>query len=242
IAENALVTIQKNSSRGKDITIFEKNGKFLIAEHKELIDPGEMLVFESQAGKYIWVENGNDFFEFIGDIQPDAFIKNALITVGAEDLYPVVEPYALKLRQNQDKFNNDCIKWRELNQTIPLLNLEIYRIETNYVPRLVQKIPCHSYESGLFLPEYQFLQKTDERTTYLLREIATNKVIEGSLDEAIEHAKYQKWARKHPPFMNPGDMMRMELDDDDPDFLSWDDYIANDDEFEEGDDEYSPNM
>ena len=33
-------------------------------------------------------------------------------------------------------------------------------------------------------------------------------------------------------------MLRMELDTDDPNFLSYDDYVANDDEFEEGDDEY----
>jgi len=32
----------------------------------------------------------------------------------------------------------------------------------------------------------------------------------------------------------------MELDSDDPDFISYDDYVANEDEYEEGDDEYSP--
>jgi hypothetical protein len=233
--------IQQKTNGNLKITLFEKNGKFMFFEDKKLIY-GELCEFNKEKFCFVIKEDNNDFFSFIGETKADEFIKKGLIAVGAEELYSEIEPMALEQRRNQDRINADYIKWRELNQTTPLLKLELYRIEKNYIPRLIQESTGYSYESILFLPENKYLLNLDERTTFLLREIATNKVVEGSLREAIEYIKDQKYFRKYPPIMDPVDMMRMELDNDDPNFLSWDDYVANDDEHEEGDDEYSPNF
>ncbi len=232
--------LHQKSDRNLKITLFEKNNKFMFFEDERLIYGGDLCEFNKEKFCFEIKEDQVDFFDLIGEMKADEFIKHGLIAVGAEELYPEIETMALNLLKNQDRIQADYIKWRELNQISPLLKLEIYRIEKDYIPRLIQESVGNSYESILFLPEYKYLQNLDERTTYLLREIASNKIIEGSLRDAIEHAKYQKWFRKHPPLIDPADMMRMELDNDDPNFLSWDDYVANDDEYEEGDDEYSP--
>ena len=71
-------------------------------------------------------------------------------------------------------------------------------------------------------------------------EIETGKIVESDIEDIIESIKFAKWQRKHPPLIDLNDAMRMELDNDDPNFLSWDDFVANDDEYEEGDDEYEP--
>ncbi len=48
-------------------------------------------------------------------------------------------------------------------------------------------------------------------------------------------------SKYHTPIIDMGDMLRMELDNDDPNFLSYGDYIANEDELEEWDEEYESN-
>jgi hypothetical protein len=232
---------ERSGHRAKKITMFEKNGKFLICESPELFDDGEILSFDKQRSlyEYDFDQDLNDIDDYLGDIKVDDFIKNGLITIGASDLYDVIEPIAMTKRAMNDRYLERCEEERRLNLSDPKLNLEIYRIEKNYKPVLIKTFQLHKHDS-MYLPEYSSLIQSDERITFLVKDIATGKILEGNLNEDIEGLKYNKWQRKHPSIIDAGDMQRMELDDDDPDFLSWDDYVNNDDEMEEGDEDYEP--
>ncbi len=239
IAETKLAKIRIKSNRRDKITLFARNGKFLISEDTEFIDQGEPLVFNKKRMCYEYDEYFESADDILGGIKIDNFIKNSFITVGAEDLYETVEPFVNEMRKANDDWALRQANLRELNKTDPKLILEIYRIEKDYKPVLKESIPIHSYDA-IFLPEYKsIIQSEDDRITYLIRDIATKKIIEGNLRDDIEGLKFEKWQRKHPSIIDPEAMLRMELDNDDPNFLSYDDYVANDDEFEEGDDEYS---
>lgn len=240
IADNLLTNIRKRSDRKNKITLFQKNGKFLISEDEELIDAGDLLFFDADNMRYEQSDVFDDLEYFLKEQNAEEFFKNALITIGAEDLYSEIQPFVKKIHENQIRICNDYEKWRELNETAPKLILEIYKIEKNYIPVKTKEFLCNSYESAMFLPEHRTEIDSNNRTTYLLREIASNKIIDGNLNEAIESIKYNKWFKKHPSVMDPDALRRMELDDDDPDALSMDEYLKNDDEYEEGDDEYSP--
>jgi hypothetical protein len=241
-AENLLKKIKdRSSSRSKKITMFEKNGKFLICEDPQLFDEGEILSFDKERSlyEYDFDQNINNIDVFLGDLKVDDFIKNGLITIGASDLYEVIAPIAINKRAMNDRYFEKCEEERRLNLSDPKLNLEIYRIERDYKPVLINTFQLHKHDS-MYLPEYSSLIQSDERITFLVKDIATGKIIEGNLNEDIEGLKYNKWQKKHPGTMDVGDMQRMKLDDDDPDFLSWDDYVDNDDEVEEGDEDYQP--
>ncbi len=240
VADNMLTTIRRRSSRKGDITMFEKDGKFLIAEHHELIESAEMLVYNGEDMMYDYLDDGDDFIDFLGETKADVFIRKALISVGAEDLYEVIEPHVQQLCREQEQSISQCEELRVLDKTDPHIRVEIYRIEKNYVPVKIQEFFCHSHESFCLLPEHQFVNHLDKRTIYILKDMVTNKTIDGTLDEAIESIKYQKWRRSNPLFFDPNDLMRMELDNDDPDFLSHKAHVKNDDRYEEGDNEYSP--
>jgi hypothetical protein len=241
-AENLVKKIKERSGhRAKKITMFEKNGKLLICESTELFDDGEILFFDKERSlyEYDFDQDLNDIDDYLGDIKVDDFIKNGLITIGASDLYDMIQPIAIKKRAQNDSYLEKCEEERRLNLSDPKLNLEIYRIEKNYKPVLIKTFKLHKHDS-MYLPEYSSLIQSDERITFLVKDIITGKIIEGNLNEDIEGLKYNKWQRKHPSIIDAGDMLRMELDDDDPDFLSWDDYVNNDDEMEEGDEDYQP--
>ena len=91
----------------------------------------------------------------------------------------------------------------------------------------------------MYLPEYYEIIRSSNRITFLIKDNETNKIVEGSIEEAIEGIKYDKWQKRHPSVIGLNELQRMELDDDDPDFLSYDDYIDTSDELEEGDEDYS---
>jgi hypothetical protein len=239
-ANNLLKVIAKLSERPKTIRLFHNSTKFLIAEHSELIDPVEMLFFNDDKVKYEPIENNDDLYAFLGTNRADVFIKNAFTTVGAIDLFSIVEPLANKLRLEQEENDLFYAELRELIAKDPKFRLEFYRIEKNYIPRKISEMPSHGSDTALFLPENMALLRSDSRITYLVKEMETNEIIDGDINEAIESIKYKKWFKKHPSVIDFNVMQRMELDKNDPDFISWDEYVANDDEFEEGDDEYSP--
>jgi hypothetical protein len=238
-AEIILETIRERSDRRNKITLFQKKGKFLIAEDSELIDQGEVLVFDAKRMCYEYSDEYVDSQYFLSNIKIDDFLKNSFLTIGAEDLFEVVAPFAKKMRKNNDDLELRNEELRLLNASDPNFTLEIYTIEKNYKPVLKSSFLLHS-EEGLYLPEYFSTIHSNERITYLLKEIATGKVIDGNLKEDIESIKYFKWQRKNPSIIDLEALNRMELDSDDPDFISYDDYVANEDEYEEGDDEYSP--
>ena len=240
-AETILQEIRNRSNRKNKVTLFQKKGKFLIAEYPELIDQGEVLVFNVKDMCYEYSDDYDGSEYFLNNIKIDDFIKNSFITVGAEDLFEEVEPFVKKMKENNDAWEKDNEDLRKLNKTNPTLILEIYKIEKNYKPVLKESIPIHSY-NAIFLPEYAVLFQTNNRISYLLKEIDTDKIIEGDLEEDIESIKFRKWQRKNPSVIDLEALNRTELDNDDPDFLSYDDYVANDDEYEEGDDEYSPRL
>lgn len=240
-AQVILKNIQERSNRGNRISLFEKDGKFIIAEDSELIDEGEPLYFNAKDNRYEYIENIYSIEDFLDGIKIDDFIRNSLITVGAEDLYEVVSPYAEKMRINNDKWEKQNEKLRNLNKTDPKFTLEFYKIEKDYKPVLKEAIPIHS-EEAIYLPEFHQIIMSQDRITYLIRSNETNKVIDGSIEEAIEGMKYTKWQRRNPSVIGLNELQRMELDDDDPDFLNYDDYINNDDEVEEGDEDYTPSF
>jgi hypothetical protein len=227
--------------RANKITMFEKNGKFLICENPELFDEGEIFFFDKQSVQYDYdYENSiNELDKYLGNSKVDDFIKNGLITIGASDLFEIIEPFAIEKRNRSDNYIESCEEERKLNLTNPKFNLEIYRIEKDYKPLLIKTVPLHNH-SSLYLPEYTSIIQSDERITFLVKDIVTGKIIEGDLKEDIENLKHSKWQKKHPSVIDLSDLQRMELDDDDPDFLSWEDYTANDDEIEDGEEDYQP--
>ena len=238
-AETILKKIQKRSDRRNRITLFEKNGKFLIAEDPGFIDQGEPLYFNSNDVRYEYIEEINSIEDLLNGTKIDDLIRNSLVSVGAEDLYEVVGPHAKKMRKRNDTGEVANEKLRELNLKDPKLTIEVYKIEKDYKPVLKDSIPIHSY-TAIFLPEYDQIIQSSNRITYLIRDNETNKIIDGNIEDAIESIKYFKWQKRHPSVIGLNELQRMELDDDDPDFLSWDDYIDNSDEPEEGDEDYSP--
>jgi len=240
-AKTILKNIQERSSRGNRISLFEKNGKFLIAEDHKFIDDGEPHYFNPEKVRYEYIEEINSIEDFLNGTKIDDFIRNSLVTVGAEDLYEVVGPHAKKMRKNNDAGEVENEKLRELNKQDPKLTFEVYKIEKNYKPVLKDSIPIHSY-AAIFLPEHYKVIRSSNRITYLVRDYETNKIIDGNIEDAIESIKYFKWQKRHPSVIGLNEMQRMELDDDDPDFLSWDDYIDNSDEPEEGDEDYTPSF
>ena len=236
-----LKKIQERSSRGDRISLFEKGGKFLIAEDSEFLDQGEPLYFDSEKVCYEYIEDINSIDDLLNGIKIDDFIRNSLVTVGAEDLYEVIAPFAQKMRANNDEWEDRNNKLRALNKTEPKFTLEFYKIEKNYKPVLKEAIPIHS-EDAMYLPEYYEIIRSSNRITFLIKDNETNKIVEGSIEEAIEGIKYDKWQKRHPSVIGLNELQRMELDDDDPDFLSYDDYVDNSDELEEGDEDYSPSF
>lgn len=240
-AETLLKKIQERSIRRERISLFEKNGKFLIAEDPELIDQGEPLYFNSEEVRYKYFEYPMSIEDLLNGTKIDDFIRNGLITVGAEDLYDIIEPFAIKMRANNDEWEERNDKLRELNKTDPKFTLEFYKIERNYKPVLKESIPIHS-EEAIYLPEYfEFIQGS-RRITYLIRENETGKIVDGSIEDTIEGLKYNKWQKRHPSVIGLNELQRMELNNDDPDFLSYDDYIDTSDELEEGDEDYTPSF
>lgn len=243
-AENLLKEIKKNSgSRAEQITMFERNGKFLISADPELFDEGEILSFSKKRKifEYDFDLDISDIDLFLEGEKVDSFIKKGLISIGASDLFEVLEPIAMKKRADNESQLAYNEEERKLNLSDPKFHLEIYRIEKDYKPVLVNTFPLHS-PASMYLPEYSSLIQSSDRITFLLKEIASGKIIEGNLDEDIEGLKYSKWAKKHPSVIDLEAMHRMHLDDDDSDFLRWDDYVANDDEMEEGDEDYTPHF
>ncbi|MGL2963855.1 hypothetical protein ACSVH2_08575 [Flavobacterium sp. RSB2_4_14] len=241
-AENLLNQIKKNSnSQSNKITMFEKNGKFLICEDLELFDDGELFYFDKQRIRYEYdyEDNFNDIDKFLGDRKVEVFIKKSLISIGASDLYEIIEPIALQKKLRNDKYLALCEEDRILNLSNPKYILEIYRIERDYKPVLINTFKLHN-QDAMDLPEFKSIIQSDERITYLIKDIATGKIIDGDLEEDIESLKHSKWQKKHPSVIDFDDLQRMELDDNDPNFLSWDDYVADDDETEEGDEDYQP--
>lgn len=235
-----MLNLIRERSANKDlISIFETKGKFLIAENPELIDQVEVLVFNEEEMCYNYNEDDVRIEDYTGNKKIDDFIKESLISVGAEELYEIVKPFAASIRKNHDAWEQSNEEIRKLNKSNPKFILEIYSIEKDYKPVLTHAYQIYNVEA-MFLPEYYDLIRGKTRVTYLVKDLNTNKVIDGSLKEAIESIKYEKWLNKNPPTIDLNDLQRMELDSDDPDFLNYDDYTANDDEFEEGDDEYSP--
>ena len=219
--------------------LFEHNGKFLITHNADIFDPESLCQFNIEFTRYeeFYHDYYDDLFDFLADQKIGVFLKNALTTVGAEDLYKEMEPQVEKLTALQLKNDNFYDNIRSLDLTDPKYILEIYKIEKNYVPEKREEILSNNFELTPYLPEYKHITKSESRFTYKVIEIATKKVIENNIYHTIESIKYHKRLRKNPPMMDIGDMQRMELDDDDPNFLSFDDYVANDDEYEEGDDE-----
>ncbi len=168
----------------------------------------------------------------------DDFIRNSLITVGAEDLYEIIAPYAKKMRKSNDKWEADNEKLRELNKKDPKFTLEFYKIEKNYKPVLKESIPIHS-KQAIYLPEYLKIIQSQDRIAYLIRDKKTNKIIVGRLEDEIESIKHTKWMKHNPSVIGLNELLLMELGVDDPDVLGYDD---NDDELEEGDEDYTPGV
>jgi hypothetical protein len=235
-AETILKEIQKRSNRGKRISLFEKNGKFLITEDSELIDQGEPLYFNPETVSYEYMEETISIDDLLNGIKIDDFIRNSLITVGAEDLYEIIAPFAKKMCENNDAWETENEKLRELNKKDPKFTLEFYTIEKNYKPVLKESIPIHS-EEAIYLPEYLKIIQSQNRITYLIRDNNTNKIVDGSIEDAIEGIKHTKWMKRNPSVIDLDELQRMEMGIDNPDTLGYDNH---DDELEEGDEDYTP--
>lgn len=237
-----IFTKVKNGYGSEGSTLFQIDGKYLITEHPEIYQLYSLFEIDSDRFCYKFPDNDIKYLDFLGKKSPSEYIKCQLTAIGAPDLYPVLEHLSLKLDEGEAKSLKQQEAWRQLDKTDPKFRLEVYRIGINYVPVKDKEFLVHGHESAMCLPEYQPVYDLDNRIVYLMIDLATNKVIDGDLQQDIESIKYHKWQRKHPGTVDLGDMQRMELDNDDPDFLSWEELVANDDEVEEGDDEYTPDF
>lgn len=233
-------SIQKKTNFNLKVSLFQKDGIFIITDSEYFVNEEELFEFDYKNGVYEYVEGFIDIYELIGETKIDEFLKNAFTTVGANAIIPSIEKHIAPLVKRQNKFFARIEELRENDKTKPQYTVEIYSIEKNYIPKKIKEFKISTMESFDFLPEIRQLMNKNKRMTSLVKSIKTGKIIDGNIDEAIENIKYHKWLRKHPPVIDMEDMHRMELDNDDPNFLSWDDFVANDDEYEEGDDEYSP--
>lgn len=240
IAEDLLISVRERSSRGNKVTLFENNGKYLLTEYDELVDPGEMLWFNAQHARYEIDSDNSDLFDYIGDIHVDALFNNVLKCIGATDLIPVIEPHVASLKQKQERIQSFYAQLRLQNEAAPKLMLEIYRIEKNYKPVKIKEVPCHDEDGAICLPEHRAYWERDNRVTFLLRDIERNQIVYGNLADTVEGLKHEKWVENHPGTMDLDDMHRMELDNDNPDFLDVDNAYGSGDDDEEGDKDYEP--
>jgi hypothetical protein len=142
--------------------------------------------------------------------------------------------------KHQKPIEQQYSETREFDKLKPKFTIEVYKIEKNYKPVLVKTLQSFDHEMTTYLPENRHLFDAEGRFTYKVVDNATKKVVEDNIEEAIESIRFNKHLGKNHPTMDLGAMQRMELDNDDPNFLSWEEYAANDDEYEEGDDEYIP--
>ena len=220
-------------------TLFEKNGKFLITYNNDILDPVELFEFDPEFVRYEAAEC-DDLFEFIGDVPIDVFLKSAMVSIGAEELYSEIAEQVNKLVELQNSDIAYHAEIRALDKSDPKFLVEVYKIEKDYKPVLVEELQSHHFEKTVFLPEHRYIMKSDSRFAFKAIDIDTKKVVEDNIADTVELIRYTKHLRKNPPTIDLGDLQRMELDNDDPDFLSWEEYTANDDEHEEGDDDYVP--
>lgn len=234
-----LKTIQKKSTLTDTVTLYEKDGIFLLTDSDELINYIELYDFETTKGCYEYIQ-GIDLFDFLEGKPVDIFIKNALTTVGAASLIEQINPFLTHHRKEQIRIDKIMQDYRDEDKVSPKYLVEIYKIEKNYKPIKIHEFKCATVQSAQSLREIRLLTYSDNRTVSIIKEIATGKTIEESLEQAIESIKNTKWQKRNPSVNDLDAMQRMELDNDDLDFISYDDYVATDDELEEGDEEYEP--
>lgn len=240
-AENIVSTIKEKSERKNLAFLFGSNGKFLITENCNIIDEVELFKFNPQFVRYEQCYDYDDLYDFLREPKIEKYIKNALISVGAEELIAVIKPQLNKLMDGEQNIHNYFNRYRELDKSDPKYIIEIYKIEKNYIPVKIQEIKSNDFEGTLYLPEYRKTIKPENRMAYKVKEINTNKIIINGIGDAIEHIRSMKHLRENPSIMDLGDLQRMELDNNDPDFLSYDEFKrTNEDENEEGDDDYIP--
>jgi hypothetical protein len=229
--------IQQKSDSNLKICLYKHNGVFLITNGEMLIYDEEFYEFLPEYERFEYVEDVMDVYDFVGKKHIDKYISNALISVGAEKILPHIALHLKTLRDKQKKFeyNNEIQRAEDIES--PKVIIEVYNIEKDYKPVKIKDVKIAHMSSLFTLPELRELTSGD-RVAYKALEIGTDKVIENNINDVIESIKYNKWQRKHPATIDMNDMQRMELDSDDPDFLSYDDYLGNGDENEEDDEDY----
>jgi hypothetical protein len=233
-------SIKNKSVEIYNISLFNTEDIFLITDDKTLIEEDELNEYNSEYGRYEKSNDYEDIFSFLDKTNIDTFIESALITVGAKKMIPPLKTKIESLLKTQNRSREFWEKLNETEKGEPKYIVEVYRIERNYKPSKIQEFKCATLEASYCLPEIKLLLDSDKRITCLIKEIDTGKIIEGSLKEAIESIKFEKWQKRNPTIIDSELMLRMELDNDDPNFINYEDFIANDDELEQGDEDYQP--
>lgn len=239
---NILDSIQKKTDFPIDASLYEKEGVFLITDSDELINYTNLFDFNIKQGRYDYADHGMDLFEFVGDKPVDVFIKNGLTTVGAEALVSVVEPFIPELVAEQAAVIEYYDKMREEDKASPKYLVEIYNIEKDYIPKVTHEFTCASIESATSLPEIKSLVLNDERSTMLVKEIDSNEIVEGSIEEAITGIKHAKWVRKHQAIINAEQRKKRQTDNNESNVIEDENSVVITDVYEEGDDEYVPSF
>jgi len=241
-ANNLLNKIKERNPYLKQITMFSNNHKYLIAEDSNLIKYGPLLEFNHDNFKYEEVEGITDIYDIIGNHTVEKFFKKAFISIGASELFETVIQCIDTIQKKRDELEEGYKLYREQDKLNPSILIEVYRIERDYKPKKIKEFTSSSFNSFYSLPENQKYIQTDSRTIFIIKDIKTGKILEGSLSDAIESIKYNKWIKRNPPTIELGLIQRMELDNDGPNFISFDDAFGGEDDFEEGDDDYSPDF
>lgn len=240
IANGIFEKIKKRTNKRLKITLFEHDGVFLIAQDDHLLPEMDVYEFEPESFSYEFMDDScSNVFDFLGKRSIDEYIIKALKSVGADKILPHIEPLLKELVEKQNAQNLYYEKHRQDGRKSPKFLVEIYNIEKNYKPKKITEFKVASMEAYIVLPEIKDWLAPD-RMASKVTDIETGKVIEDDIQDIIEGIKHAKWQRKNPSLFSMSDLHRLELDSNDPDSLSWDELIANDDEFEEGDDEYEP--
>ncbi len=239
LVEDVLVQIKFNSDKDLKISMFEYDGIFIIANDPNLIKTEECFEYNTKRTMYEYSSAFLNVYYFLGEQKIDDYLTKAFNTIGAGRILEYFKPQISALVKEQ---NIEFERWerlREEDKKAQNFKVEIYKIKKDYIPEKIKEYLCASMESVVCLPEITG-HTAENRVVSVVTEIATGKNVDGTLEEAIESIKFSKWLRKHPATIDMVDSMRMDLDEDDPNFLSWEDYVANDDEYEKGDDEYEP--
>ena len=216
IVDGILVHLKKTNA---NVTSFRSEGKFIITEDEEIIDTIECLKLNLNSVKYEQCEGSGNFYKMAGWISPSGFIQDALKSFGALELLDAIKVPLGKLEGDHKTYIDSINENRILDKENPLKKLELHQVNENFSTSIIFEYQFHNDESIYILPEVVEKTQNMDNIALVIRDLKTNEIIESGLKEAIENASFGEIDNC---LIDVDHLRRMELDDDDPEFLPFD--------------------